>query len=655
MIRYSLVCLVLVVANATGTPVITADVRFHGESSSTERGQLLIQELNCAACHDLPAAIPRLAPRLDAIGNRLPIATIKAFIEDPQSVKPGTLMPHIPAVAADAEAIAHYLATRRQPVEPPMKGDGEAGKELFHSVGCVACHTPEAPVGLGNRYLPGALACFLLDPTAVRPDGRMPDCKLSPKEAADLEAYLNPEPSVFQSPRADLITRGEKAYKRHGCVACHEQPAKPVAITTPRGGCLSETPTPKTPDFHLSAGQRESIQLSLKPDLPARSIVNHTLETFNCYACHERLGKGGVLDSRRDYFHAKDPNLEAVGNLGKYPPDLHVTGRKLTADWLARIVTGEGGEVRPYLKTRMPRFPKDGVAKLLAAWPEADKREKPISIDVSGGQRHHRGHYGRALLGTGKGGMACITCHGLQGVRATGSGVIDLTQTAQRLQPAYFKELLLNPAALQPGTIMPPLFAGRTKANQEIEQIWTYLKEADQQRLPDGLLKSDDYELFPAKEQRPIVFRTFIEGVGTHAIAVGHPEGVHAAFDAYASRWALLWRDRFLDAGTTWTDRFSAPDKALGKDLKALPTAAAFEGDLRFGGFRLDKAQRPVFLYRLGEWSIEDQLRPTGKGFTRLLQVRGPDGTLNYRSLSGKPRELIIRNGRATIEEVVSW
>ncbi|MFT5128715.1 MAG: mono/diheme cytochrome c family protein [Rhodothermales bacterium] len=655
MIRCLPFCLILLLAESAASPVIPADQRFHGDAVTAERGQLLIQELNCAACHRLPVAIPRPAPRLDAVGSRLTIPSIMAFIEAPQRLKPGTLMPHLPAAGADAEAIAHYLASRTQAQEAPAKGDATVGRELFHSIGCVACHAPEVPMALGSHYRRGALAAFLLDPSAIRPAGRMPGCKLSAAEAADLEAYLNPQPATSETARDDLITRGEAAYKRNGCVACHEQPAKPVSITSPEHGCLADAPPPSTPHFSLSDRQRQSIRLALKPDQPVRSIVNHTLETFNCYACHERLGKGGVPEARRPYFQAKDPNLEAVGDLGKFPPGLHVTGRKLTPEWLTRIVTGEGGEVRPYLKTRMPRFPKDGVHALLAAWPKADRLEKPISIDVSGGQRHHRGHYGRALLGSGNGGMACITCHGLQGVRAIGSGVIDLTQTTKRLKPAFFKELLLNPAAVQPGTIMPPLFNGRKKANQEIEQIWTYLKEADQQRLPDGLLRSDDYELFPAKEQRPIVFRTFIEGVGTQAIAVGHPEGVHAAFDAYASRWALLWRGRFLDAGTTWTDRFSAPDKALGTDLKSLPATAAFDGKLSFRGFRLDKAQRPIFLYHLGEWSIEDQLRPTGTGFTRVLRVRGPDGSLMYRPFSGEARELIIQSGITTVEEPITW
>ena len=48
-----------------------------------------------------------------------------------------------------------------------------------------------------------------------------------------------------------------------------------------------------------------------------------------------------------------------------------------------------------------------------------------------------------------------------------------------------------------------------------------------------------------------MLLRTFMKGVGTHAIAVEYPEGIHAAFDALKVRFALAWRGRFLDAEST--------------------------------------------------------------------------------------------------------
>jgi mono/diheme cytochrome c family protein len=296
-------------------------------------------------------------------------------------------MPHLREAGKDAEAIAHFLASRSSGTSAESaKGDAAAGKDLFHSIGCVACHSPadkplpgSVPLTLGRQYRKGALAAFLLDPVAVRPAGRMPDMRLSTTEAANLEAYLNAQPTKRQTPDPKLIDRGKAAFDKHGCAACHQSKRPAVPIETSTGGCLAEVPLDDVPDFRLSTNQRAAIVLAMGKLTKATSIVDTTLEAFNCYACHQRGDKGGVIEARQEYFHANDPNKEAIGDLGKFPPGLHVTGRKLTATWLERIVSGDGGEVRPYLKTRMPRFPREAVAGLLKAWPEEDRRKEPIA------------------------------------------------------------------------------------------------------------------------------------------------------------------------------------------------------------------------------------------------------------------------------------
>ena len=87
--------------------------------------------------------------------------------------------------------------------------------------------------------------------------------------------------------------------------------------------------------------------------------------------------------------------------------------------------------------------------------------------------------------------------------------------------------------------------------------------------MPVGLAGEGDYELKPT--DRPIVFRSFIEGVGTHAIGVGFPGGLNAAFDAKSCRWTLVWKGRFLDAFSNFQDRPMKPITPLGTDVKILP------------------------------------------------------------------------------------
>ena len=657
-----------------------------------EGGLVLLNELNCVACHAPPEALAerfegRPGSNLEGVGSRLQPLDLELFIRNPRFVKADTLMPSLFAGPdrdlEEVEALKHFLASlREEPAEgegkEPGKGDPEAGQRLYHRIGCVACHAPEigyepedlpegvllemtglpsVPMNLADKYEERALARFLLDPVSHRPSGRMPNFKLTEAEAADLAAYLKsgPQPEIPEELKAEFEAAnrftldpakaelGKKLFTSKNCVACHDQPlpggaaglatlpAKPMAelkVTAgePRRGCLSERPVGgAVPAYFLDEVQKKSIEFALRglqavPELERNGRIDWTFTTLNCYACHERDGKGGPETARQAYFAVNDVGALSTGRWGNLPPPLDHVGRKLTDDWFDRILFGHrgDGEVRPYMEARMPRFRETDLDALLADLKEADRRESPVEIDVSGLPKYQRGHYGRDLLGVN--GLGCVNCHGVKGRRAIGAPVVDLTHTVDRLQPEFFKELLLDPQGTQAGTMMPPMFLNRPKADQEVEQIWTYLKEIDQRRVPDGLLREDDFELKPEKEGRPIVFRTFLEGAGTQAVAVGFPVGIHAAFDSRECRWRLAWKGRFLDAMSTWDDRFCAPAEPLGERITDLgDQLPAPEADPAFLGFRLDAEGVPTFLYEVNGQRFEDRIQPEGEGLQRTL------------------------------------
>jgi hypothetical protein len=136
------------------------------------------------------------------------------------------------------------------------------------------------------------------------------------------------------------------------------------------------------------------------------------------------------------------------------------------------------------------------------------------------------------------------------------------------------------------------------------------------------LISTEDFELKPEKAGRPMVFRSFITGAGSHAIGVGFPQGIHAAFDAAQARWAMVWKGRFLDALNNWQSREMLPIKPLGTAVKMLPE----EGGVReFTGYKLDKQGVPTFLYQIDGKPAEDTLRPVknGQGFERELKING--------------------------------
>jgi len=675
-------------------PIVVAYERHHADASSAAAGRLLISELSCTVCHaanpadNLPA---KAGPVLDGVGGRVSAQWLREFLADPQAAKPGTTMPHMlgalpPANrAAAVESLVHLLASSTKPLGKPVKLPANAasdrGAVLFHEIGCVACHAPEpdyrppgnlaaipdrpeamsAPLpDLKQKYALESLMQFLSDPLAHRPAGRMPDLQLDPQDAVDIAGYLIGWTQV-QTARSGLPTKvpafkadpnrvdeGRRLFQSLNCAACHQLGTnKPSKQAAPMGslanldrGCTATKPVAGLPHFPLSQLQRQSIALAARPATappPAAAKVAATLGRLNCYACHRRDDRGGP-DATLERYLTGDPDL---ADEGRFPPALTGVGRKLTPGWLAKVL-GKEGRVRPYLRTRMPVFAADAVrhlpADLIAAdggmKADADKLFKDGDVEA-----------GRLLLGGN--GLSCITCHALSDKPAIGIHAMTLSGTPDRLQPDWFRQNLLNPATLRPGTLMPTFWPDGKAANdsilhgdseKQIASIWAYLR--DGKTPPDGYPPArGEFELVAA--DKPILLRCFMKDAGTHAIAVGFPQKVHVAFDADAVRPAIAWRGRFLDAYSTWFSRTQPPVEPLGDDVTPMPLGmplarlatpnAAWpketgaDAGYRFKGYRLDQDGVPTFLYSLAGATIEDRLSPTedGRGLRRTLVVRG--------------------------------
>ena len=197
-------------------PIVPGFERFHALASGdpVEGGQLLLGELSCAKCH--PSSTkpflgvePKQAPILTEVGNRARPEWFVKFLTDPQTAKPGTTMPHVFAGWSDAErepavkALAHFLASTGSPLQKASeRGAEQRGKDLFHQVGCTACHAPRdgsAPVphattvplgAIEKKYTVGSLAEFLKNPHAARPSGRMPAMPLRDENFTEIATYL---------------------------------------------------------------------------------------------------------------------------------------------------------------------------------------------------------------------------------------------------------------------------------------------------------------------------------------------------------------------------------------------------------------------------------------------------------------------------------
>lgn len=666
--RFALAAAFAFASPAAAEPVVPGASQLDGAA----RGQALIDALNCSACHDVAGFEPvaaLAAPRFThSLAIKYDYVSLRDWIADPHKIKPGTRMPDVVDDPAEAEALAQFLyfsLPPNPPREPMPRGEIDRGKELYHSIGCVACHAPEGeplespsvPIELAKIWLWDQTAEYLLDPGTAA----MPKFNLTLREASDLAAYVLRDIRNAGAARgnpqfnAGLAAQGAALFTSRGCAKCHGAPPGALARgggtrlrkLAPRSmeeGCLADEVSERAPDFQLSAAQREAIRAAVVEPATSETPIDHTFAVLNCFACHQRGEIGGPAADRKPFFTVTDELAKSIGDLGNIPPRLDHVGRKLQPEWLRQLLAGEDIGVRPYMATKMPHFRHEVMEKLDDWLAEADKRDPPVVMDTSGLRRHQRGHYGRDLLGVR--GVGCITCHGLKGEKALGSPAIDLTHTVDRLQPGHFKEILLNPAETQPGTLMPPLFLERPKRDQEVEQIWTYLKELDQRRLPDGLLKTGDFELKPAEAGKPILLRTFLEGAGMQAIAVGFPEGLNVAFDSHEVRWALAWRGRFLDAMSTWDERAATPAKPLGEDVKKYPF---HDAQLEFRGFREAEDGTPTFLYGSEQLLVEDTIRPEGD--SKLVRTVKVEGSGSIPNLDGTLREVKDE----TFKEEVSW
>jgi cytochrome c2 len=193
-------------------PIIPPFERFYasGNADRAKGGQLLLGELNCTSCHAdaQGASQKKTAPVLDQVGSRLKHGYLRKFLSDPHAAKPGTTMPDVlagmPAQerADTVEALVHLLASTGTPrLERPERKQVATGRDLYHKVGCTACHETRDAAGNIEKILPtsvplaktkytiASLRGFLENPLAARPSGRMPGL-LSAKEAQAVANYL---------------------------------------------------------------------------------------------------------------------------------------------------------------------------------------------------------------------------------------------------------------------------------------------------------------------------------------------------------------------------------------------------------------------------------------------------------------------------------
>jgi cytochrome c553 len=492
-----------------------------------------------------------------------------------------------------------------------------------------------------------------------------PKFSRGPIPTSMLSVSAEPIPA-FEPLRVDpvLAAQGREAFAKFGCARCHDDlnvaaPASTAfAKLDPARGCSGETGGP-WPRFDLSGDQRAWIRAALplaegRP-LEDGQLLNKTLVTFQCTACHQREGLGGPVPERSAYFTGTH---EALGDQGRLPPPLTHVGAKLTPAWLADVLL-HGKRQRDYLNTAMPQFGEANVGFLTAMFGKLDTLEAaPIAAVTDVQTFKNAGH---EMMGSG--GFSCIACHDFNGQKAVGAGALDIVHATERLQKNWFHLYLREPSRFHPTVIMPAYWPGGQSVRpnilggdtaRQIEALWTYLEDGVRAKNPAGLSRQ-------ARELRVTDVAEICRGqgpVGYRGIAVGYPSGVSLAFDAEQMSLRMLWKGEFANAdlGTfepRGHDRITFPAGIPFHRLKTPDENWPYKGKTRytfpqdhgyqFRGYYLDALRRPTFMYRYGDVAVEDYFEdgPAKQGagsFKRTLRFDAPDAQqpFQFRAAAGR-------------------
>jgi mono/diheme cytochrome c family protein len=504
--------------------------------------------------------------------------------------------------------------------------------------------------------------------------GRQPIGTMLSLTEAEAEKVAQAAPKDEDSLQVDsvLVEKGRGLFASAGCASCHQLKtklpphvsAKPLTSLRPENGCLSGKPAHGVPWFPLSPSQRTALVAAIKKPNVATApaeVVQRTLVTFNCYACHERGKMGGMQEELNAYFMTTQ---QEMGDEGRVPPSLNGVGAKFVPGYLARILD-KGSDDRPYMHTRMPGFGAANVGHLVKLFADLDPSQPVSAVSFEQPPAKVKAE-ARHMVGAQS--LGCIRCHTFAGKKAEGVQGIDMTLLTQRLKRDWFHQYLLNPNQFRPGTRMPTSWPDGAsllpkvldgKAPTQIEAIWTYLADGTKAKLPIGTNKQF-IPLTPTDEA--IIYRNFIEGAGPRAIGVGYPEKANLAFDANDLRLALVWQGAFIDAARHWTDRGSGFEPPLGDSVLSLPAGVSFavldslqdpwptkrgrELGYQFRGYSLSKDQRPTFRYSIGTATVEDRpdaVAGASPGIRRTLKVTGPADSLYFRAAVGDKIEALSK------------
>ncbi|HUB10221.1 MAG TPA: c-type cytochrome [Myxococcales bacterium] len=532
-----------------------------------DNGRKFMAEIGCYGCHPIDGyeKMRHPGPTLTDVQAKLTPAWMENWISYPRAWRPHTRMPNFWPEAIDeatgkvkegspaaklrqdeVTAITAYLWTHSTKNELPAApalatASADRGRDLVSSVGCYACHKIEQndarrPIATSESrdFAPdlwniGAktnklwIYWWLKNPTAMWPETKMPNLRLSDQDAADIATYLaqhtggqdfSKVPPEFQKgydPRAfaDLVTQGRSLIDKYGCFGCHSingfENAQKIganlsdfgkkavdlldfgdAITDhhqqnwynwlnlklrhPRAYRYERVDT-RMPQFDFSDDEVKMLMVFLKSQKGPAAVPHK-------YLAAQDPEKAAIItgDHLVDFYNCRGCHMidgqggvirdrykddpGKADDLSMAPPKLNGEGAKLQPAWGFEFVK-HPIPLRPWLHVRMPTFPlTDEQATDIIHWFAAKAGQSwPYAYVSTPMPPAAEIDQAKKLMDT----LQCLHCH----VLGTPGPDVDLATAApnlymaeQRLRPDWIVSWITNPSKIVDDTKMPSFFAG---------------------------------------------------------------------------------------------------------------------------------------------------------------------------------------------------
>ena len=173
-------------------------------AEKASEGRMLFEDKGCYGCHDANVLkdLPKFSVPFSGLAEKIQTRKwVAKWIEDPQQVRPGTLMPKFRIKPEQIRDITDYIYSLPDKnlkllKYDPHQAQAKTGQQLFTDKGCVACHSqvrgqegvsPRVPLlaDAGLKLQSDWVYSWISNPKSIDSETWMPKLDLKPDEIAN--------------------------------------------------------------------------------------------------------------------------------------------------------------------------------------------------------------------------------------------------------------------------------------------------------------------------------------------------------------------------------------------------------------------------------------------------------------------------------------